>query len=70
MPSPYSSQRPVTSYGSRGSSAGKCTSWAPNASSSSRMTRSILRRTFRPSGSHAKIPGACRRMYPARTSRR
>ena len=37
MPSPYSSQRPVTSYGSRGSSAGKCTSCAPAASISSRM---------------------------------
>ena len=43
MPSPYSSQRPVASYGSRGSRAGKCTSCAPAASISSRMIASILR---------------------------
>ena len=62
MPSPYSVQRPLTSYGSRGSSAGKCTSWKPAASISSRTTRSMLRKTRYPSGSQEKIPGATRRM--------
>ena len=36
MSAPYSVQRPVASYGSFGSRAGKCTSWAPMASISSR----------------------------------
>ena len=40
----------------------------PAAVISSRMTFSILARTRSPSGSHAKTPGAWRRMYPARTS--
>src|SRR5690606_10901991 len=51
-------------------SAGKCTSWAPAAAISSRMTASIFALTRSPSGSHAKIPAACGRMYPARISRR
>ncbi len=62
MPSPYSAQRSVISYGSRGSSAGKCTSCAPAAVISSRMMRSIFAFTRRPSGSQANTPGAWRRM--------
>ena len=48
---PYSLQRPVASYGSLGSSAGKWTSCAPAASISSRTTCSTLASTRRPSGS-------------------
>ena len=61
-PSPYSVHRPVISYGSRGSSAGKCTSWNPAASISSRTMRSTLRNTIHPSGRNVKPPGAARRM--------
>src|SRR5699024_10458797 len=49
---PYSVQRPLVSYGSRGRSAGRLISWAPEASISSRTTCSTLRRVRRPSGSH------------------
>src|SRR4051794_31490259 len=68
MSSPYSVQRPVAWYGSAGRSAGKCASWAPAASISSRTIASTRALTLSPRGSQAKIPGAWRRMYPARTS--
>jgi hypothetical protein len=48
---PYSVQRLVASYGSRGSNAGNSSSWPPIAFISSRMMVSMLRSTFSPSGS-------------------
>ena len=51
MPSPYSVQRFVVSYGSRGSSAGRITSCAPMASISWRTTAATLASVRTPSGS-------------------
>src|SRR5690349_21240457 len=68
MPSPYSVQRFVVSYGARGSRAGNRISCPPIAFISSRTTRSMLRSTRSPSGSQLYSPGATGRTYPARTS--
>ena len=61
MSLPYAAQRPLASYGSRGSSAGKCTSWPPMAAISSCTTAAILSSTRLPSGSQVYPPGAARR---------
>jgi hypothetical protein len=51
MSSPYSVHRPLVSYGSRGSSAGKSTSWPSAAAISARTTAVTRSSTSLPSGS-------------------